>query len=104
MWYSGRTEGDQRDRIYYATSPDGLTWTKINNTIPGISDTTNWNCGRIPLALTAGRGDDGYVWKPAVINDAATYKMWYTGWGAGAYRIYHATSPQEPPGTIIKLK
>jgi len=87
MWYTGATETNAR--IYYATSPDGLTWTKYNNTIPANSDTTSTE-GRIPLG-TSGKGDANNVIAPAVIKDGSTYKMWYSG--GGSYRIYYATSP-----------
>ncbi|MBI2441335.1 MAG: hypothetical protein HYV35_08200 [Lentisphaerae bacterium] len=89
MWYGGNDGANYR--IYYATSPDGLTWTKYDNTVPGVSDTTSTG-GRISLG-TAGTGDDLYVYAPCVLKDGATYKMWYTGHDGTNYRIYYATSP-----------
>jgi hypothetical protein len=49
MWYTG--EDGSNWRIYYATSGDGLTWTKYDNNIPSNSDTTSTN-GRIPLGTS----------------------------------------------------
>jgi len=89
MWY-GASDGSTY-RIYYVTSPDGLNWTKYDNTIPSVSDTTSTN-GRIPLG-TNGKGDDVHVSNPIVIKDGETYKMWYTGYDGSVNRIYYATSP-----------
>lgn len=76
IWYSGYVVSSFR--IYYATSPDGLTWTKYDNTIPPDSDTTSTN-GRLGLG-TVGRGDDLHVYSGTVIKESAdSYKMWYTG-------------------------
>ncbi|MBI2437229.1 MAG: hypothetical protein HYV36_00235 [Lentisphaerae bacterium] len=90
MWYVGYDGTNWR--IYYATSPNGLTWAKYDNTIPAPSDTISTN-GRIPLG-TAGKGDDVYAYTPIVIKeDDSTYKMWYTGYDGTNWRIYYATSP-----------
>jgi hypothetical protein len=86
MWYSG-SNGSYR--IYYATSSDGISWTKLDNSIPAASNTTGTN-GRIPLGTSG--GDNGYALAPTVIKDGSTYKMWYTGFNV-SYRIYYATSP-----------
>ncbi len=92
MWYSGRDDVDGIYRVYYATSSDGLTWTKYDNTIPSASDTTGTN-GRIP-AGTSGKGDDWGIYNPYVLKDGSTYKMWYVGIdGYSEYRVYYATSP-----------
>src|SRR3972149_4996736 len=78
-------------RIYYATSSDGLAWTKYDNTIPAPSDGSSTN-GKIPMG-NSGRGDATWVWGPSGIKDGATYKMWYTGYdGTSINRIYYATS------------
>ncbi len=87
MWYSG-SDGTN-NRIYYATSSDGLTWTKYNNTAEAASDTTGTN-GRIPLG-TGATGDITHAFLPSVIKDGSTYKMWYAGLNTN-YRIYYATS------------
>lgn len=88
MWYSG-TDGTNW-RIYFATSPDGLAWTKYDNTVPSNSDTTSTN-GRIPLGTT-GKGDDQHIISGSVIKDGSTYKMWYSGNDSSYWRVYYATS------------
>lgn len=88
MWYSG--QDGATNRIYYATSSDGLTWTKVNNAIPSNSDTSSTD-GRIPLG-TSGTGDDAHTFDGAVIKDGSTYKMWYSGHDGTNWRIYYATS------------
>lgn len=88
MWYSGFDSTNWR--IYYATSPNGLTWTKYDNTIPSASDTTSTN-GRIPLG-SAGTADAIHAYEPTVIKDGSTYKMWYNA-HRGTVQIVYATSP-----------
>ena len=91
MWYSGHDGANLR--IFYATSPDAITWTKYNNTIPSASNTTSTD-GRIPLG-SGSVGDSVHAYLPSVLkDDDGTYKMWYTGYGSDSkYRIYYATSP-----------
>jgi len=89
MWYTGYDGTNYR--IYYATSPDGLTWTKYNNAIPTASDTTGTD-GRIPLG-TAGKGDVTNAYLPRVIKDGSAYKMWYSGYDGTNIRTFYATSP-----------
>jgi formylglycine-generating enzyme required for sulfatase activity/predicted GH43/DUF377 family glycosyl hydrolase len=79
MWYSGY-DGSY-ERIGYATSPDGIAWTKY---------TSNPVMDHGP----SGTFDSIYAWGPKVIKVGATYHMWYTGHsGEGSYNIGHATSP-----------
>ena len=73
MWYAGNDASLYNWRIYYATSSDGLTWTKYNNNIPANSNTTSTD-GRIPLG-TDGTGDDYYTLPAKVIKDGDIYKM-----------------------------
>jgi len=91
MWYHGYAAGNTTYRILYATSPDGINWTKYDNTILAASDTTGTN-GRIPLG-TNGKGDDAHVGYPNVIKDGNTYKMWYSGHDGSGWKIFYATSP-----------
>ncbi len=81
MWYSGY-DGTAYYTIGYATSPDGITWTKQNS-------------GNAVLGLGAnGKFDDYYAFAPSVIKDGSTYKMWYSGYdGTAYYTIGYATSP-----------
>ena len=88
MWYSA-TDGSNY-RIYYATSTNGIRWTKYDNTAPSASDTTSTN-GRVPLG-TGGKGDDVHVRNPWVIDDNGTLKMWYSGYDGANWRIFMATS------------
>jgi len=91
MWYAGN-DGLGSSRIYYATSPDGLTWTKYNNTLPTNSDDVSYH-GQIPLGTNSLKGDYKSVLYPEVIKDGDGYKMWYTGYDNNNYRIFYAVSP-----------
>jgi sucrose-6-phosphate hydrolase SacC (GH32 family) len=81
MWYTGTdTTGTGFSQIGYATSLDGITWTKYN--------------GNPVLDVTASDWDSNRVGGEEVIKDGATYKMWYTGSNASNIgRIGYATSP-----------
>ena len=82
MWYGGQ-DGSQDDfnmRIGYATSPDGLEWTKYS--------------GNPVLDLGAdGSWDDTSVGYPWVVYDGTGYHMWYGAADGITYRIGYATSP-----------
>ncbi|HLO13751.1 MAG TPA: hypothetical protein VK206_02905 [Anaerolineales bacterium] len=86
MWYTGQGDGSQGDkstRIGYATSSDGVTWTKhASNPVLTIGPSGGW--------------DSKDVAAPYVIFDQGLYKMWYVGnsdptTSSGA--IGYATSP-----------
>jgi len=64
MWYQGENS-DDIDRIYYATSPDGVDWTTYGMVLEG----------------QAGSWDEKGVSTPVVLFDGTTYKMWYCGVG-----------------------
>ncbi len=97
IWYTGEDINEDYSIVYYATSPDGLTWTKYDNTIPVASDTTSTN-GRLPLG-TDGKGDESYIQEASVIKDGSVYKMWYAAnfdfanYGTYGSNVYYATSP-----------
>ncbi|MFQ5911163.1 MAG: hypothetical protein ACE5IJ_10685, partial [Thermoplasmata archaeon] len=82
MWYGGATGLGQVYKIFYATSPDGSTWTKQ---------------GVVLDVGSPGQLDDQKVCLQYVIKEGNVYKMWYSGadypisWG-GVYRIFYATS------------
>lgn len=78
MWYSGR-DSNGISRIGYATSPDGVAWTKYGGN-PVVS---NGN---------AGSWENAGVSEPTVIKDGSTYHLWYTGHEGRTQRIGHATS------------
>jgi hypothetical protein len=85
MWYEGVDTSDGYIyRVGYATSPDGVAWTKV----PG-ADPTN-----AVLGLGAkGAFDDAGVGVPNVIKDGALYRMWYEAFGNPTYVIGYASSP-----------
>ena len=76
MWYGGCT-GDLCS-IGYATSPDGLSWTRypgnpVLSYVPGTWENTIGN--------------------PYVIKDGDVYRMWYAGNGPCCIQLGYATSP-----------
>ncbi len=89
MWYVG----DDRDfpwgsYIFYATSPDGYTWTRQGLVLPKAFEGTYDYVG---------------VSFPAVLKDGGTYKIWYTGYDDINYRILYATSPDGESWTYQNL-
>lgn len=71
MWYSGAGEVPAERTwhfwIGYATSPDGMTWTKYkNNPVLDIGGKSTFES----------RG----VGQPSVVFDGSTYHLWYSGW------------------------
>jgi predicted GH43/DUF377 family glycosyl hydrolase len=77
MWYAGiRTQWPDVD-IGYATSPDGVTWTKYAGN---------------PVLERMGTWDSGGIFPGAVVWDGATYHMWYIG-GTSVSKTGYATSP-----------
>ncbi len=87
MWYSGGV-GAMNNGIGYATSSDGIHWTR---------DDEN------PLL----HKDDGVSWRhtrtycPMVISEENSYKMWFAGKGEGKYSIGYMTgsSPEDETDT-----
>ncbi|MCJ2556744.1 MAG: PKD domain-containing protein [Candidatus Thermoplasmatota archaeon] len=81
MWYSGLDEYTPYGgiyRIFYATSPDGISWTKH---------------GVILDADPPGGAGHPLTHRPCILNDGGSYKMWYSGRDqAGTRRILYATS------------
>lgn len=75
LWYvaKGNYNGSTRWRIGYATSTDGLSWTK--HPAPVLESIGGWE------------GSD--VGNPSVLFENGTYHMWYHG----DFGIGHATSP-----------
>jgi predicted GH43/DUF377 family glycosyl hydrolase len=80
MWYFG---GDQNDvkQIGYATSSDGLSWTKYaGNPVLTVGNPGEW--------------DETEAGGPRVVYDGATYHLWYHGYsGTCCDSIGYATSP-----------
>ena len=78
LWYSG-VRGSGQD-IGYATSSDGVTWTKYEGN--PVFEAPAWAPG-------------GLVY-PSVLRDGDTYRMWVQGWqnsSAGVASIGYATAP-----------
>jgi len=78
MWYTGKDvwQGDFEDgsAIGYASSPDGIAWTKYGGN-PVVEAVT------------------GYAYTSAVVFDGSTFRMWYTYWdGALTDYVGYATS------------
>ena len=92
MWYTGHGPGDYL-RIGYATSIDGVVWTRFS--VNFCAGTTGDGC---VLDLgPPGSWDDSAVGFPSVVHDemdlSHPYKMWYTGGGQfGGYQIGFAWS------------
>lgn len=81
MWYTGNGTSDSRTNIGYATSPDGITWTRYG-TQPVLRYGTGWESHGISA--------------PSILHDvgAGLWKMWYAGRDySGIYNIGYATSP-----------
>lgn len=80
MWYAGTNTGTNW-QIGYATSPDGISWTKQNSGQPVISHTLDapWEFNNISY--------------PNVIYNDGVFEMWYaTGAGDLPTRFVYATS------------
>jgi predicted GH43/DUF377 family glycosyl hydrolase len=78
MWYTGAHIYPYY-RIGYATSPDGITWTKTDSVNPVLDlMPINWE-------------QDGLE-TGGVLFDGITYKMWYSGCDGTKWRIGYASS------------
>ncbi len=89
MWYGNFANG-KHERIGYATSTDGLNWTKYDD-----STTTSPQFAESDPVLIpgeAGAWDDEDVATPTVILIDTTYHMWYAGGYYSILSIGHATS------------
>ena len=82
MYYSGR--GDVFGGIGYATSTDGVSWTKRTDAGTPVAVLDHGQPGSADAFSAA---------DPSVMKDGATWKMWYTGDDSSKRRIAYATSP-----------
>lgn len=80
MWYAGRSAAAVF-AVGYATSSDGVSWTKHgSNPVLTVGSPAEW--------------DGQIVREPSVLNVGGTYHMWYSGTAKWPFfRIGHATSP-----------
>jgi len=88
MWYTGGIDYNSRS-IGYATSDDGIIWTKDTENNPVMV--------RGPLFW-----DNISVQAPFVLFDGATFEMWYAGWG-NYKQIGYATAPDTVTGIYDEL-
>lgn len=72
MWYLGRTQAT-RGRIGYATSSDGLTWTRFSEPVFLPSNSGDW--------------DGNVVAHPRVLEVGEAHYMWYAGNDGSNVRI-----------------
>jgi len=80
MWYNGT---DRNYRIGYATSIDGITWTKHpDNPVFDLGAKGTW--------------DDDEVAMPFVLKSQGEYRMWYSGFDGRVSRIGYATGIVRP--------
>jgi uncharacterized repeat protein (TIGR01451 family) len=78
MWYTGVDEFGVA-RIGYATSSDGILWTKYaDNPVLDIGAGGSW--------------EDEDIAKPTVIKFKNSYHLWYSGFDGSVSRIGYATS------------
>jgi len=79
MFYNGSSGSSER--LGYATSPDGIAWTKDpSNPVLPLGEAGSWD----EAAAVMGRA----------MLDGQTFKLWYAGKDAsGIWRIGHATAP-----------
>lgn len=84
MWYTG-TDASGKHRIGYASSMDGIIWTKHTNS---IGEPTYVLDRGIP-----GDWDAGWICAPSVLFDGNNYKMWYSGDNGTYLSIGYAISP-----------
>jgi hypothetical protein len=75
MWYQGDCATGDPTRILYATSPDGIAWTK-----QGVA---------VDVGATY---DTVRAWCPCVIKVGGEYRMWYSGYDGTNMRILYANS------------
>jgi predicted GH43/DUF377 family glycosyl hydrolase len=85
MWYAG--QGDVFGAIGYATSTDGIAWTKHDDTDTAAATDPVLDHG------PSGSPDSFAAADPSVLKDGTTWKMWYTGDDSNKRRVAYATSP-----------
>jgi predicted GH43/DUF377 family glycosyl hydrolase len=90
MWYLG-FNAQNSNRIGYATSPDGTTWTKYND--PSTTDPPFAESDPVLKPGPTGSWDDGDVANHSVLSDGSRFHMWYEAFDkSGTTRVGYATS------------
>ena len=64
MWFDAKNVSDVWDKLGYATSADGTTWTKVGSQLERGA---------------GGAWDDGFIHHPTVIKYGGVYYMFYAG-------------------------
>jgi predicted GH43/DUF377 family glycosyl hydrolase len=82
MWYTGKSawSGLGTEAVGYATSPDGIAWTKddVHNPVLSPGSPGSW--------------DEEWVNTPSVLKIDETYRMWFGAVGNGVGTIGYAES------------
>lgn len=94
MWYAGHDGSN--GRIGYATSADGVSWTKPNLGIHSYGGSTNNNIVLVPKSGTQYSVTAAY---PSVIKDGSTYRMWFAGYST-TWKVFYATSTDGKSWTV----
>jgi predicted GH43/DUF377 family glycosyl hydrolase len=93
MWYSGHNSLIRR--IGYATSPDGITWTKYD--VPTTTTPPYAESDPVLNLGAPGSWEDDWVDSPDVLLIDGVFHMWYSGNDDTDHDAYsrcgHATSP-----------
>ncbi len=82
MWYSGGVGAppNVNFRTGYATSPDGIHWTKYDDS--ATTSAPFQSSDPVVERGSVGTFDDGRAWAPHVLKTASGYEMWYAGAGS----------------------
>ncbi len=65
MWYGGNSVGSYGQEIGYATSTDGINWTRLPAQVLNVGATGSWDANTASF--------------PSVLYDNGNWMMWYTG-------------------------
>lgn len=89
MWYTGWNDQDEF-AIGYATSPNGLWWTKDTEHNPVLT------------RGAAGEWDDLLVFEPCIIQVDTVLTMWYSGWNGSLVATGLATANSSLVATYLQ--
>jgi hypothetical protein len=83
MWYEA-PPGANKSFTAYATSSDGLSWTRYSGN-PVMSPSAAWEGGA--------NNPEGEVSPISVLKEHGLFKLWYHGYNNGIRQVGYATSP-----------